>query len=69
MDPRQKARLQEFFNRLVDRPLEPDDPFYEPFVGAALGRTAMYVNNVPEVEENFCPYPPEAYKHCRCRLA
>src|SRR5713101_8357606 len=32
MDPRQKARLREFFNRLVDRPLEPDDPFYEPFV-------------------------------------
>jgi hypothetical protein len=21
----------------------------------------MYVNNVPEVEENFCPHPPEAY--------
>ena len=34
MDPRQKARLREFFNQLVDRPLEPDDPFYEPFVAA-----------------------------------
>ena len=34
MDPRQRARLREFFNQLVDRPLEPDDPFYEPFVAA-----------------------------------
>jgi hypothetical protein len=32
MEPRQKARLRELFNRLVDRPLEPDEPFYEPFV-------------------------------------
>jgi hypothetical protein len=32
MDPRQKARLREFFNKLADKPLEPDDPFYEPFV-------------------------------------
>ena len=34
MEPRQKARLREFFNKLVDRPLEPDEPFYEPFVAA-----------------------------------
>jgi hypothetical protein len=27
--------------------------------GAALGRTAMYVNNVSEGEWTFCPYPPE----------
>lgn len=32
MEPRQKARLRDLFNRLVDRPLEPDEPFYEPFV-------------------------------------
>jgi hypothetical protein len=30
-------------------------------MGAALGRTAMYVNNVSGVEENSCPYPPKAY--------
>jgi hypothetical protein len=32
MQPDQKARLREFYNQLVDRPLEPDDKFYEPFV-------------------------------------
>lgn len=34
MDPRQKARLREFYNQLADRPLEPDDALYEPFVEA-----------------------------------
>lgn len=38
MDPRQKARLRELFNRLVDRPLEPHDPFYEPFVATMSDR-------------------------------
>ncbi len=32
MQPAEKARLRKFYNRLADRPLEPDDPFYEPFV-------------------------------------
>jgi len=32
MDFRQKARLRELFTKLSDKPLEPDDPFYEPFV-------------------------------------
>jgi len=27
-----KLRLKEFYNQLVDRPLEPTDAFYEPFV-------------------------------------
>ena len=26
-----KLRLKEFYNQLVDRPLEPTDAFYEPF--------------------------------------
>ena len=32
MQPEQKARLRDFYNQLADRPLEPDDKFYEPFV-------------------------------------
>jgi len=30
-------------------------------MGAALGRTVIYANSVSGVEENFCPYPPNAY--------
>ena len=32
MDAEQRAALKEFYNRLTDKPLEPTDKFYEPFV-------------------------------------
>ncbi len=39
MSPDIKAHLREFYNRLQDRPLEPDDPFYVPFVQQAVGQS------------------------------
>lgn len=32
-----EKRLRDFYNRLVDRPLTPDDPYYEPFLKHAAG--------------------------------
>ncbi len=37
MTPEQKKGLRDFYNRLADRPLTPDDPYYEPFLKNAAG--------------------------------
>lgn len=36
MQPEQKANLRQFYNQLADRPLEPTDPYYEPFVAETM---------------------------------